>query len=76
MTNEEFQAKLAEAEDQIKYLTVFKDLYDARADGNTLIISMIAQYKCETCKLYHFPEPVKSCMHVEDGGSERNQTRR
>jgi len=66
MTNEELQAKLAEAEEEIKYLKVFKELHDAKAEGNVLIVSLIAQYKCEACMQYHFPEPVKSCARKQD----------
>jgi hypothetical protein len=66
VTNKQLQAKLEEAEQQIKYLKAFKDLYDDRADGNALIISIIAQYKCESCRLFHFPEPVKKCVRVQE----------
>jgi hypothetical protein len=66
MTNEELQRKLAEAEEEIKYLQVFKELFETRAQGDVLTISIIAQYKCETCRLFHFPEPVKKCLRVQE----------
>lgn len=66
MTNEELQAKLPEAEAEIKNLQVFKQLVEARGESDRMIMSMIHQYECKICHLLHFPEPLTKCEREKD----------
>ena len=51
-------AKLADTEKGDLWKRNFDKL---SADMHELILITIAKYKCETCGLYHFPEPVRKC---------------
>ena len=66
MTNEELQAKLSEAEAEIKQLQIFKQLVEARGEPDRMIMSMVHQYECKICGLLHFPEPLTKCEREKD----------
>ncbi len=40
-----------------------------------MLMSMLAQYKCKTCALYHFPEPVEKCERTEDNDAMREHAK-
>jgi hypothetical protein len=60
MTNEELKAKVVKLE---------KEVAAAKLMGKQLtelIVSTLEQYRCKTCRLYHFPEPLKNCLRKDE----------
>jgi hypothetical protein len=59
MTNEELQTQLDETKEELR---VAKRSLESITEGWFLLMSQVQPYKCKTCMLFHFPEPVKECQ--------------
>ena len=61
MTNKQLEAKLAKLDREVKRMG--KSLTE-------LLVSTLWQYRCKTCHLYHFPEPLKGCVRKDEAARE------
>jgi hypothetical protein len=66
MTNEELQAKLTEAQEELKRI---KFCLHTLIEAGNMWSGLIKRYKCKTCGQVHFPEPVSECQRDEENKS-------
>jgi hypothetical protein len=63
MTTKKLQARVESLEKEVSEIKFALNRSD---DSDAVLITIISQYKCKTCMLYHFPAPMKGCMRVKE----------